>query len=232
MHNPLSFLDDLSQQITNVDSIEDETFMCKHEPGIEVDKVDDVLQFLTSSNGDDFADLDFLNDSAMEVSASESYQPTSENLDNNDVPSSIEIKFGNCDPELIKSDCMWSSTQSNFFENTTTFRPHHKGRKRDVSLTLSDCAKGITSITSMEMTGVAPLEMLSTTTTATATEGALWNPVNSETETDNSDEEVDIETPSDNIKQNSHQQHQAHHNRKTVEPGISQYFHHLKRDCT
>ena len=231
-NNPLSFLDDLSLQISNVGSIKDEVFIGHHETDgrIARDEVNDVLDFLTTTYGDNFADLNFLNDTNMEAAAPESYQsPEPYNAGNFDDDN--ETKFSICDPEPIKSDCMWSSTLSSVFgDATTTSKVHQKGRKRDVSLTLSECAEGITSITSME---IAPLEMLSTTATAnlmgggSMIEGALWNPLNtcnSETETDDSDVEVDVETPYENdsnpLLQQQHS-HKSRHRKKSIEPGIA-----------
>jgi hypothetical protein len=215
--------------ISNVDSIKDEDLIGQHETdiGIASGEVNDVLGFLTTANGDNFADLDFLNDIYTEAMTSESCQPPEtyavKTYDVDEDLSIAEVKFSNSDPEPIKSDCMWSSTLASNVcgDVSSSKRHHHKGRKRDVSLTLSECADGIMSITSMEMTGFAPLEVLSIDS-GNSIEGVLLNTFSSETETDDSDEEVDVETPYDNVSDPLLQQH-SHKPRlqkKSIEPGI------------
>jgi len=229
LHNPFSFLDDLSLQISNVGCIKDEDFLIgQHETNIGITGsmlVNDALDFLTTSNGDSFADLDFLIDSNIEATESGSCQP----LDPfEDDLSSEEVKFINCDNKPIKSDCMWSSTlNSNAFGDETSCKTHHQGRKRDISFTLDECAEGMTTSTCTEMTGVTPLEMLSTGG-GNMIEGALWNPLNScsssENETDDSDEEIDVETPHEGVSSSLLQRqdfHKTHLTKKSIEAGIS-----------
>ncbi len=211
-HNHLAFLDDL--HISNVGSIKEKSFIDQTDSGIVKDEVTDVLNFLTTVHRDDFADLDFLNDTNMEVESCQPLEPYDEgNFGNDDDLNSAETKYTNCGPEPIRSDCMWSSSLRSVFGDTATSKTHHKGRKRDTSLTWSECAEDSSSIAPLEIGG------------ANMIEGPLWNPLstcNSETETDDSDREIDVETPDDCINPLLQQENSnnTHLRKKSIEPGI------------
>lgn len=111
------------------------------------------------------------------------------------------------EPEVF-SDCMWSADARNGHRT--------KDRKRDVSITLSECANGLATITSMEM-----FDILGKTPPVDGLENSslLWNPLNdaSETESDNEDEEIDVVTSNDDDVKPWLKQEQT--NFQQIEPG-------------
>ena len=104
------------------------------------------------------------------------------------------------DVETIRYDCMLSSTQ----DKTSSL--YLIPRRRDVSLTLSECADGVTRFieptVTLNMSGTTP----PTQVTPGILESSLWTPLNNavldEVEIDDSDEEIDVVTPPD--EQNIH----------------------------
>ncbi len=186
-HNSMSFLDDLSLHIANVSSIKLESFDDDNDKlsgGCATHEINDMLNFFTTSNeSDNMANLDFLNDELALES-----QPQSFNFDDT---ISTDVNFNICDPESMKSDCMWSSTLGNVFGETHPAPKCRRGRKRDFSMTFSECAEG--------MSGLATMDMLSSTPPmpmgGAVFEGALWTPLNSCNSETDSDEEIDVETP-------------------------------------
>ena len=83
------------------------------------------------------------------------------------------------DEPPVFSDCMWSSAAKN--------QQHGRERKRDVSITLSECAEGLATITSLEMFDFH---------SKAQTGDAIFDSVRDASETD-TDEEVDVVTASD-----------------------------------
>ena len=211
-HNSMSFFDDLSLQIANVRTIKLENIDDDDDEldgGSATHEFNDVFNFLTTSNeSGSMTNLDFLIDADMNELASDS-QPQPYNFDD---AISTDANFNFCDPESIKSDCMWSSTLSNIFGDTMKQSPpkRRRVRKRDFSLTLSECAEG--------MSGIAPIDMLHTTPPAGGTvfEGALWTPLNICNYETDSAEEVDVETP----YVSPLQQHEPCQRKTSIEPGI------------
>ena len=100
-------------------------------------------------------------------------------------------------PDLgtIRYDCMLSSTQ----DKTSSL--YLIPRRRDVSLTLSECADGVPRFVeptvTLNMSGTTP----PTQVTPGILESSLWTPLNNavldEVEIDDSDEEIDVVTPPD-----------------------------------
>lgn len=87
------------------------------------------------------------------------------------------------EPEVY-TDCMWSSAD------------HARDRKRDVSITLSECAEGLATITSMEMFDF--LENEKTPPEACLDNASLmWNQLNEDSDTDTDNEEIDVVTSND-----------------------------------
>ena len=180
--DPMAFLDQLV--IKEEDFLDEENVQvidasC-HLPDLRPSHDDELLNFLTSKVDNDFlADFqnagqpsrnDFLNDLA--------------------TTSTVDVRSIKTDPDIL-TDCMWSAAVKESLQLKS-----NKGRKRDVSLTLSECAEGITSIASMD------LDFLGTTPPSGGIldgSNLIWTPLNqnSETETDSEEEEIDVVTAKD-----------------------------------
>ena len=67
----------------------------------------------------------------------------------------FDLRQSAFDLDTIKSDCMWSSTLTTDINTMMATQERHRQRRRDVSLTLSECAEGvITSIAMSELQGI------------------------------------------------------------------------------
>ena len=127
-----------------------------------------------------------------------------EEADNSDLFEAININSADNDPffnmeslmddaslDSIKSDCMWSSVNLFAQENS-------RKRRRDVSLTLSECAEGLLSINSLDVNMLDSLntpsnlmniddEAASTTSCSSDQESFMAN-----SEDEEADEEIDV----------------------------------------
>jgi hypothetical protein len=101
----------------------------------------------------------------------------------------------------VFSDCMWSAD----FRNTNL----NRDRQRDVSITLSECAEGLATITSMEM---FEFQCKASPGVTFDNAGLMMNSLN-----DESDEEIDVVTANDSDV-SLQQCHQNSFHR--IEPGV------------
>ena len=134
------------------------------------------------------------------------------------------------EPDTIKSDCMWSSIHIGEIQ-----QQHHsnKSRRRDISLTLSECTEGIMAIKDIEMLGTSPPTFMGGFLGGASLNAYIETPLNSsasesDTESTSTDEEIDVVSSDDPDYSHSllHQQqhHRSHTNVKKIphiEPGRS-----------
>jgi len=126
-----------------------------------------------------------------------------EEADNSDLFEAININSADNDPffnmeslmddaslDSIKSDCMWSSV--NLFANQENSRK----RRRDVSLTLSECAEGFLSINSFDVNMLDSLNtqnnMMNIEDTASDTSSCDQDSFMANSEDEEADEEIDV----------------------------------------
>jgi len=146
--------------------------------------------------------------------------------------------------QVIQSDLMWSSTLDKDITFGSGFdnAPFKRGRRRDVSLTLSECAEGLLAVKDMELMSTSPL--LGSSPMIGSTHNAFFEtPLassESDTETGNSgdseEEEIDVEKVQDHDELSSsrtrvhyrkhHINHKQHHsirngNTANIAPGRS-----------
>merc|ERR1712018_488245 len=182
--------------------------------------------------------------------------------DNMDGSSAVDDLFGSdlvdsiikCDTtkqeeeqQVIQSDLMWSSTLDKDITFGSGFdnAPFKRGRRRDVSLTLSECAEGLFAVKDMELMSTSPLLGSSPMIGSQPTHGAFFmeTPLassESDTETgvsgDSDEEEIDVEKVQDHDELSSsrtrvhyrkhHNNHKQHHsirngNTANIAPGRS-----------
>ena len=165
----LSFLDDID--LSHCDIVKSEPINSGF-PDFKPSQVQDLFSFL-DIEGTAFSSHD---EKAKENDAFVTPSPTtSAGLQNKHKPE-------------VFSDCMWSAAAGNSLKA--------KGRKRDVSITLTECNNGLATITSLEM-----LDILGRTPPVVdgldSSNNLMWNPLNdtSETERDSEEEEeIDVVT--------------------------------------
>jgi len=161
--------------------------------------------------------------------------------DNMDGSSAVDDLFGSdlvdsiikCDTtkqeeeqQVIQSDLMWSSTLDKDMSFATGFdsAPFKRGRRRDVSLTLSECAEGLLAVKDMELMSTSPLLGSSPMIGSQPTHNAFFmeTPLassESDTETgvsgDSEEEEIDVEKVQDHDELSSSRtrvHYRKHHN--------------------
>ena len=120
------------------------------------------------------------------------FEAINTNSADNDPFFNIETLMDDASLDSIKSDCMWSSVNLFAQENS-------RKRRRDVSLTLSECAEGLLSINSLDVNMLDSLntpnnlmniddEAASTTSSSSSDQDSFM--ANSEDE--EADEEIDV----------------------------------------
>lgn len=198
--------------ITDVKSLE-EPFSVKDEPGDffikEVESDFFVKEEVFQMNDDD-SSCDFLNDF--------------------NLPS---LDLSALEPETLKSDCMWSSTLNHMVEAQMN---QTKGRKRDFSLTLSECNEGLMAIKDIEMLGTTPPTFMGGNLLAGSSLNAyIETPLTtsaseSDTESTSTDEEIDVVSSDDNDGYRRHlvQQQQQHHYHRSQASSSSKKIAHIE----
>lgn len=97
----------------------------------------------------DFGDLLEIKDEPL-ISGDSLMQETQElNVTNDPFTFNMESLVDEASLDSIKSDCMWSSV--NLFNSTINDNVNSRKRRRDVSLTLSECAEGLLSINQLDV---------------------------------------------------------------------------------
>ena len=143
---------------------------------------EELLSFLSSKVDNDFL-ADFHN--------VEQQPSTHSFLNDVATTSTADVHSIKTEPDIL-SDCMWSAAVKESLQT----KSNKNGRKRDVSLTLSECAEGITSIASMD------LDFLGSTPPGIGIldgSSQIWTPLNQNSEigTDSEEEEIDVVTARD-----------------------------------
>lgn len=151
--------------------------------------------------------------------------------------------------QVIESDLMWSSTLDTTFGRTGLDNaPFKRGRRRDVSLTLSECAEGLLTVKDMELMGTSPLMGSSPMignqnaffmeTPLASSESDTETGVSGDSEEEEEEEEIDVEKVQDQDdlsssrtrihyrKHHNNQHHKQHHsfkngNTAAIPPGRS-----------
>lgn len=137
------------------------------------------------------------------------------------------------EPETLKSDCMWSSTLNHMVEAQ---QQQTKGRKRDFSLTLSECNEGLMAIKDIEMLGSTPPTFMGGNLLAGSSLNAyIETPLTtsaseSDTESTSTDEEIDVVSSDDNDGYRRHlvQQQQQHHYHRSQAINSSKKIAHIE----
>ena len=215
MDETFADLGDFAQDfgITEAPSALDDPFSVKEEPadmfGKQIGADFMIKEEIFQMNEDD-SSCDFLNDlnlPSMDLSALE--------------------------PDTLKSDCMWSSTLPHQIESQQQQQQQNKGRKRDFSLTLSECNEGMMAIKDIEILGTSPPTFLG----GSLLTGASLNPFietplttsasESDTESTSTDEEIDVVSSDDNdmyrhqlVQQQHHHHHRVHNSSSKKIPHI------------
>ena len=190
---------------------------------LETEGISEVIEESAASAATplpNFEDLDFndlleikdepLNEmfSPNESSESESSGPesSSQEFANDDLIDpffNMESLMDDASLDSIKSDCMWSSV--NLFNNENNSSSNSRKRRRDVSLTLSECAEGLLSINQLDVNmldqisdaplGASPPFMTSTFDNMEAEDN---DDESEDTETNSEDEDDEIDVVGDN----------------------------------
>jgi hypothetical protein len=136
---------------------------------------------------------------------------------------SMDLSF--LEPDTLKSDCMWSSTLTHM---DISQQQQNKGRKRDFSITLSECNEGIMTIKDIDLLGTTPPTFMGGNLLAGSSLNAyIETPLTSsasesDTESTSTDEEIDVVSSDDNdiyrrylVQQQQPHHHHHHHRSQT-----------------
>jgi hypothetical protein len=217
----------------DIDAIMDETFA----------DLEDFAKDFGISDAATAMDETFVKEEANTMFLKEEFQIKEEifqiNEDDNSCDFLNDLNLPSMDlsalePDTIKSDCMWSSTLTHMAEAQQQQQQHNnKGRKRDISLTLSECNEGLMTIRDIELLGTTPPTFSGGFLGGASLNAYIETPLTtsaseSDTESASTDEEIDV-VSSDDPDYTRPILHQQHHHRSHtsfkkiphIEPGRS-----------